>query len=360
MRLLLGGDVMTGRGIDQAMAHPGDPTLHESWVKSAVEYLRLAERKNGPIPRPMPADYVWGDALPLLNGADIRIINLETAVTNRGEPWPGKGIHYRMHPKNLDVVSAAGIDCCVLANNHVLDWSYPGLAQTLDSLHAAGLATAGAGANLEAARTPATIEFGPVRVIVVALGLPSSGIDPSWAAGPDRPGLAYASSPSGEAVTEIAQELARVADPGDVVVVSIHWGPNWGYRIPASHRRFAHDLIDRAGVDLIHGHSSHHPLGIEVYEERLILYGCGDLINDYEGISGHEEFHPDISVLYLATLDGDGAVQSVEIVPLEMRRFRLERASDHETEWLGETLGREDEPLGTRVEKNGNRLLVRW
>jgi poly-gamma-glutamate synthesis protein (capsule biosynthesis protein) len=85
-------------------------------------------------------------------------------------------------------------------------------------------------------------------------------------------------------VDVVAERVAAVVRTGDIVVVSIHWGPNWGYHVPSSHRRFARALIDRAGVHVIHGHSSHHPLGIEVYRNRPILYGCGDLINDYEGI----------------------------------------------------------------------------
>ena len=74
------------------------------------------------------------------------------------------------------------------------------------------------------------------------------------------------------------------------MVASVHWGSNWGYDIPREQTVFAHRLIDEAGVDIIHGHSSHHVRAIEVYKDRLILYGCGDFLNDYEGISGYEEF----------------------------------------------------------------------
>lgn len=159
MRLFLSGDVMTGRGIDQVLATPGSPRLYETWAKSAIRYVELAERAHGAIPRGVDPEYVWGDALAVLDeaGVDARIINLETAVTDRGEAWPAKGVHYRMRPENVEVLEAAGIDCCVLANNHILDWSYPGLAQTLDSLHGAGIATAGAGADAPHARRPALI-----------------------------------------------------------------------------------------------------------------------------------------------------------------------------------------------------------
>jgi len=75
------------------------------------------------------------------------------------------------------------------------------------------------------------------------------------------------------------------------VVASIHWGDNWGYEI-------AHNLIDHAGVDIIHGHSSHHAKGIEVWHGKPVIYGCGDFINDYEGIGGNEKYRSDLSLMY--------------------------------------------------------------
>lgn len=86
--LFLSGDVITGRGIDQILAYPGDPTLHEPWVESAVDYVHLAEQRNGPIPRRVERNYIWGDALGVLDSSDLAagIINLQTAVTDTGEP----------------------------------------------------------------------------------------------------------------------------------------------------------------------------------------------------------------------------------------------------------------------------------
>lgn len=361
--LFLAGDVMTGRGIDQVMPHPVDPTLHESWVKSAVEYVDLAEQRNGPIPRGVGPEYIWGDALAVLDDAavDVRVINLETAVTDRGDPWPDKGIHYRMHPENLGCISAARVDCCVLANNHVLDWSYVGLDQTLDSLRAAELGPAGAGRDLAEASMPRLVETpSGGRVVVLALGHPSSGIATSWAAAAGRAGVAMAESLPAQ-VEIIADRVTRSSEPGDLVLVSIHWGPNWGYEIPRSHRHFARSLIDEAGVHVVHGHSSHHALGIEVYRDRPILYGCGDLINDYEGIQGHEQFHPDLGVIYLLRMDSDaGRLLELELVPMQMRRFRLEHPPSGEVEWLTTALAREGEKLGTRITPADDRLLVGW
>jgi poly-gamma-glutamate capsule biosynthesis protein CapA/YwtB (metallophosphatase superfamily) len=363
VRLFVSGDVMTGRGIDQILSTPGSPRLYETWAKSAIRYVELAERRHGAIPRGVGPEYVWGDALEVLDeaGVDARIINLETAVTDRGEPWLGKGIHYRMHPENVEVLEAAGIDCCVLANNHVLDWSYPGLAQTLDSLHDAGIATAGAGADVDEARRPALIETGVgSRVIVLAVGTESSGIPAQWAAGHDRAGVWLLRLLTGEAVDEINAAFDEVRQPGDVAVVSIHWGPNWGYTIPVAHRPFAHALIDEAGVDIVHGHSSHHPIGIEIYRDRLIFYGCGDLINDYEGIAGHDDIRPDLGILYLATIT-DGGLKELDMIPMRLRRFRLERADRDDVVWLARALTQASGPLGTQFEDaGGGRLHSVW
>ena len=167
---------MTGRGIDQILPHPAPPVLFESYMRSALGYVELAERSSGPIPRPVDDAYIWGDALPELARIrpDLRIINLETAVTLSGDAEPGKGIHYRMHPANVGCLSAAAIDCCVLANNHVLDWGYSGLSETVDTLRRAGIATAGAGCDAAAAAAPAVLLApGKGRVLVFACGMRS-------------------------------------------------------------------------------------------------------------------------------------------------------------------------------------------
>ncbi|MGB8360307.1 MAG: CapA family protein [Acidimicrobiia bacterium] len=365
LTVFLSGDVMTGRGIDQIMRHPGDPALYEPWARSALDYVDLAVRRNGPVPRAVPPEYVWGEALDALDsaGAGVRIINLETAVTDRGRPWPGKGIHYRMSPANLGVIDVARIDCCVLANNHVLDWSYEGFSQTLESLHRHGLATGGAGEDVVGATKPAVIEHPPgTRVLVFSLGMASSGVPDSWAAGEGKPGVAFAGSASNGVADTVIARVVEAARPGDLVVVSIHWGQNWGYELPASHGDFAHRLIDSGAVHIVHGHSSHHPLGIEIHRGRLILYGCGDLINDYEGIAGHEEYRPDLGFLYLATMEpSSGSLESLSLIPMRMRRFRLERAPVEDVEWLTRTANRQCRPLSVGIVDQGQgQLRATW
>ena len=355
---------MTGRGIDQILRHPSNPILYESYMTSAHDYVRLAEFKNGPIQRPVEYAYIWGTALEEWSRArpDVRIVNLETSIT-RSEEYVRKGINYRMSPENVGCLLAAGIDCCVLANNHVLDWGRTGLIETLETLRRHQLKTCGAGLGLEEASAPAIIDIAENGcVIVFGCATPTSGTPMEWAATVDRAGVNLLREPSESAADAIGAEVRRVRRPGDVVVVSVHWGPNWGYKIPAEHRRFAHALIDRAGVSIVHGHSSHHPLGIEIYRGRLILYGCGDFLNDYEGITGYEEYRGDLGVMYFADIDAESSdVHNVEMIPLQVRSLRLNTASDEDTEWIRTAIDRESARFGARVERaSGNRLKLSW
>jgi poly-gamma-glutamate synthesis protein (capsule biosynthesis protein) len=228
--LFLAGDVMTGRGIDQVLPRPSRPQLHEDYVRSALDYVDLAERAHGRISRPATASYVWGDLLSDLErrSPDFRIVNLETSVTTSEEALP-KGINYRMHPANVPCLSAARIDCCVLANNHILDWGGPGLRETLEALAGAQIATAGAGRTAEDAGRPAVLATsGRGRVLVFGFGMPSSGIPHDWAASETRPGVNLLPDSSARSVSRAVEQIQRWKSPGDRVVASIHWGGNWG------------------------------------------------------------------------------------------------------------------------------------
>jgi poly-gamma-glutamate synthesis protein (capsule biosynthesis protein) len=355
---------MTGRGIDQVFPHPGDPALYEPHVHDAREYVRLAEAANGPIPRPVDFAYIWGDALGEMRipGVDVRVVNLETSITTCDDHWPDKEIHYRMHPRNLGCLTAAGIDCCCLANNHVLDWGYDGLVETLRTLDTAGIARAGAGRDATESESPTVFDVGwKGRVLVFSLGSTTSGIPREWAATRDRPGVNLLADLSEETARRITGRAREFKRPGDVAVISIHWGSNWGYDIPAEQINFAHWLVE-GGIDVVHGHSSHHPRPIEVYRDRLILYGCGDFLNDYEGIGGYGRFRGDLTLLYLADADPlDGRLVSARLVPFQVQRFRLNRPSEADTRWLCDLLNRYGARHGTQAERDAiGSLTLRW
>ena len=358
LKLLLCGDVMTGRGIDQVLAQPSDPVLYEGYVTDARDYVRLAEQVNGPIARPVSLAYIWGEALAEIDrfAPQLRIVNLETAVTTSAEAWPGKGINYRMHPTNVGCLTAAKIDGCVLANNHVLDWGHAGLAETLQVLDAAGLRTAGAGIDEARAQAPAIFDMAGGRLLLFAAASESSGVPRSWRGRSTRPGVHLLDDLSLHSASQLAARIDEQRRAGDVIVVSLHWGGNWGYKIRDDERAFAHALID-AGVDLVHGHSSHHARAFEIYRERLILYGCGDFINDYEGIGGHETFRGDLAVAYFVELAG-GRLQRLALRTFQSRRFSLRPADSADVIWLRDTLNRECEPFGVRLKQKGGALIL--
>ncbi|GAB2761813.1 CapA family protein [Salinimicrobium soli] len=363
IKLFLCGDVMLGRGIDQAMQHSVDPVIYESYVKDARDYIKLAEKVNGTIGIPVAHKYIWGEALKKWKeeAPDFRLINLETSITTNEEPWPRKGIHYRMHPKNIEALKVAEIDHCSLANNHVLDWGREGLLETLKTLKEADFSFSGAGENYQAALKPSVLKMGKKELLVFSFGSRSSGIPPDWAAKKEISGVNYIENLSAEEQKKVVEEVKKFSSAEDLVVFSIHWGRNWGYEIPSAQKEFAHRLIDGAGVDIVFGHSSHHPLGIEVYKNKLIIYGAGDFFNDYEGISGMEQFRGELTLMYFPEMEvSTGNLIALKMIPLEIKNFQLKKASKKDIEWIYKTLQRESTKLGATLELKNKELWLQW
>jgi poly-gamma-glutamate synthesis protein (capsule biosynthesis protein) len=263
-----------------------------------------------------------------------------------------------MSPTNVGAITAASIDCCVLANNHVLDWGPTGLLETLATLEQAGVRCAGAGRDQTSAAAPAILPLaGKARLLVYAFASSTSGVTHRWAARPREPGVNLLRSLSGRCAEAVVGTIHSARRPGDTVVVSIHWGRNWGYDIPEEQIAFAHRLIDTGSADVIHGHSSHHVKALEVHREKLILYGCGDFIDDYEGISGYEEYHGDLVLMYFPTLHADGRLAGLDMVPLQIRNMRLHHASSDDVSWLADTLNREGGRFGTCIRIDSDHVL---
>jgi poly-gamma-glutamate capsule biosynthesis protein CapA/YwtB (metallophosphatase superfamily) len=155
--------------------------------------------------------------------------------------------------------------------------------------------------------------------------------------------------------------VLAIKRPGDLSVASVHWGGNWGFAIPPRHRRFAHALIDRAGIDVIHGHSSHHPRAVEVYRDRPILYGCGDFLNDYEGIRCQDQFRHDLVLMYFVTIDrSTGHLIRLDMTPLQIRKLRLQPPSRSDCTWLRDTLDRECRAFDSRITLSDDGWTLEW
>jgi poly-gamma-glutamate synthesis protein (capsule biosynthesis protein) len=202
---------------------------------------------------------------------------------------------------------------------------------------------------------------GKGRVLVFSFGSTTSGIPRRWAATEDRPGVNLLEDLSQQTARRVTGTMLKLKRPGDVTIASIHWGGNWGYEIPAEQTSFAHRLIEE-GFSIVHGHSSHHVKSIEVYRGRLVLYGCGDFLTDYEGISGHEKFRGDLALMYFASFDAQrDRLMRLRMVPLQARRFRLNRAQKDDAAWLQALLNRLGTSFGTSVcLEDDNSLTLHW
>jgi len=226
-----------------------------------------------------PPEYPWGDTLPILHRADWRLCNLECVMSDRGTPWSAypKAFHFRSDAKNIAVLKAAQINAVSLANNHVLDYGYDAMYEMLEILDRAGIVHSGAGLNYGQASRLATVERCGRKLGLLAF----TDNEPGWEATSDRPGVFYI--PTDLHDSRAAKLLAIIRESSgvvDLLIVSAHWGSNWGYRPPQEHVIFARALID-AGADIIFGHSSHVFRGIEFYKGRPILYGAGNFVDDY-------------------------------------------------------------------------------
>jgi poly-gamma-glutamate capsule biosynthesis protein CapA/YwtB (metallophosphatase superfamily) len=246
LKLLFVGDVMLGREVNRVLKY-------------------------------QPPSYPWGDTLQVFDSADLRICNLECAISADGEPWPEKEFHFRSDPENIAVLSTARIDAVTLANNHALDFGPQALADTIHFLDAAKIGLAGAGSNVAAAIEPAILRVGQHKVGLIAF----TDDRPDWEAHADTPGIAYVPVDfQEERANRLFATIKKTRRELDMLIISAHWGPNRGERPPLRQPAFAHHLID-LGADIIFGHSGHIFRGVETYRHRPIIYCAGDFIDDY-------------------------------------------------------------------------------
>lgn len=321
----LTGDVMLGRGVNDALAR-------------------------------MTPEAPWGDVLPLLHQADVRIVNLECALTPHRQEWQRtfKVFHFRADPSAVAVLRAARIDACALANNHTLDFEEQGLADTLATLDDAGIAHAGAGAELVAAQRPAFVTVAAGHDHRVAL-VSVTDNEPAFAAGAERPGTCYLPVSLAEPVLARVERLIESARLGgaDTVVFSNHWGPNMALRPPPLHRSFARAVIDR-GADVYHGHSAHLAQGIELYRGRPILYDCGDFLDDY---AVDPELRNDWSFLFRVCLES-GSLVHLELWPVALSYARVDRATGEDRALMVGRMKQLCAELGTELVEHRGALVL--
>ncbi len=316
------GDVMLGRGVNEAL-------------------------------RGMAPQEVWGDLLPVLEGADLRIANLECAITSRGRPWTRtpKVFFFRADPEAVNVLTAARIDACSLANNHSLDFEEEGLIDTIEILDQVGIRHAGAGRTIEEARRPAILNAGPGEKVGLAAFTDN---EPFFAATSDHPGTSYLPvSVDRETLGVVfaAIQEARAMGAG-TVIVSNHWGPNMVERPSDPFRDFAHAVIE-LGADIYYGHSAHVFQGVEIYRDRPILYDTGDFIDDY---AVDPIMRNDWSFLFLVTFEG-GELERIDLRPVQLSTARVQQATDPEMPVMLRKMQDLSAALGTDFDEGIERLI---
>ena len=355
------GDVMPGRGVDQILPHPGDPELREAYVRDARAYVDLAEDAHGPIPRPAAFGWPWGGRAAGARGDRARCPGDQPGDEHHRQ-WrirAGQGDLLPDEPgqRRLPGGGPAGR---VRAGEQPRARLRPPRA----GRHLAGAVrrgAAGGGGRVGPRRGPAAgdrpgARRGARRHHLLRCRLQRDPGGLGRCPGPARVNLLPDLSPA--TADGVIGQVRAARRPGDVAVVSIHWGPNWGYDVDADQVRFARALID-GGADLVHGHSSHHPRPIEVFRGKLILYGCGDCINDYEGITGHRAYRPDLRLLYFASLEaGTGQLTALRMAPMRTRRMRLHQAPAADRQWLRTVLDQISRSFGSRVDLRPDGMLA--
>lgn len=261
----------------------------------------------------MPPEYIWGDTLQELIAADLRVINLEAALTTSADEV-SKVFNFKADPVKVKSLTCASIDLVNLANNHVLDYSEEGLLETLHVLDRANIQHVGAGRNITQAKAPVIFSINGIRIGF--LGCTDN--ESSWLASESSSGTFYLKV---DDFKSIQKEIAALRPQVDFLVLTIHWGPNMVERPPSSFVRFAHQLMD-AGVDLLHGHSAHIFQGIEIYKRKPILYDTGDYVDDYYV---DPQLRNDRSFLFLIEIGKQG-VHSIRLIPVLISNFQVNHA----------------------------------
>ncbi|HET9986640.1 MAG TPA: CapA family protein [Longimicrobiales bacterium] len=321
MKLILLGDVMLGRGV-------------------GAEILRRD-----------PASF-WGDTRELLLAADLVVANLECAITASAESGTPEPFHFSAPPEAVGVLAAGGVRAVTLANNHILDHGERGLRDTLRYLGEAGIAWTGAGGDAVAAARPAVVDARGTRVGL--LGFTDNV--PEWAAGPERAGVNYLPiGVDGEALERLRRGVddARAAG-AQLVVLSLHWGPNLAQRPSAAFREFARTAVN-LGVDVVHGHSAHVFQGVELIGGRPVLYDTGDILDDY---AVDPELRNDQALLFELERSARGG-SVLRMIPVQLGFAVVDRALGAEAVEIGARMQRLSAELGTILDRRGAQLELR-
>ena len=314
----LAGDTMLGRGVAEALEAVPPKALFAPEVVAAARE------------------------------ADLFVLNLECCISARGERWPDphKPFFFRAPPAGAETLAQLGVDCVTLANNHALDFGAEALLDTVGYLSAAGISSAGAGADLAEARAPAVLEADGFRLAVIGV----TDHPASYAAGRSTPGVAFA--PLGPDLPDwLVLAIREARARADAVLVTPHWGPNMATR-PLSRVRAAAERLLEAGATVVAGHSAHVFHGVS----GPVLYDLGDFVDDY---AVDPVLRNDLGLLFLLTLDGTGPIR-LEALPLELDYCHTRPAAGEDAAWIEQRFSDACATFGTAVKREPGRLVIEW
>ncbi len=289
--------------------------------------------------------YPWGNVLSLLQKTDLNIINLETTLTTSTNKTP-KVFNFKADPDKVETLIVGNIDVVSLANNHILDFGVEGLQETIETLDNAEIKHVGAGRNISQAKKPIIITKNGIAIGVIGY----TDNEPGWLATQEKPGTNYIEVGD---IETVKKDIAALRKKVDIVIVSIHWGPNKRQRPTQKFQNFAHQIID-AGADIIHGHSAHIFQGIEMYNNKLILYDTGDFVDDY---AVDETLRNDQSFFYTVTLSKHNEkinISNVQLTPLLIDNIQVNKATEEEKNEIIKRIQKLSLELGTKVDSKGN------
>jgi poly-gamma-glutamate synthesis protein (capsule biosynthesis protein) len=316
IKLALAGDTMLGRGVAERLESSAPESLF------APEIVEAARE------------------------ADLFVLNLECCISDRGARWPDprKPFFFRAPPKAVESLVRLGVDCVTLANNHALDFGQVALLDTIRHLTDAGIASVGAGSDVEAARMPMTLTANGFRLRVIGV----ADHPEDFAATHDHPGIAFA-----DLRNEVPSWLSQLVGDGetDAVLVTPHWGPNMAPE-PVPHVRKAARSMLEAGATFIAGHSAH------VFQavDGFILYDLGDFIDDYAVDS---MLRNDLGLLFFVTLDERGPAR-LEALPLKLGFCFTKLAEGEDAAWVRKRFREACGIFGTEVNEEAGRLVIAW
>ena len=247
-----------------------------------VHFPDQIDDEGGPVPpgaRPLAEqlradpEHVLAPIAPVLSHADLAMVNLETAITDRGEPVAGKNFHFRSPTASFTALKAAGVDVVNMANNHALDYGPEGMQDTFNAIASSKLPVVGIGHNAaEAYRPYRTVIHGQRIAIFGALDWLEPALIPAWSATDTQPGVAMSIDR-----TRLVAAVRAVRPEVDTLVVFLHWGTEETYCASPEQQDLARTLL-AAGADIVVGSHAHRVFGAGKVGTALVAYGLGNFV----------------------------------------------------------------------------------